>query len=48
MESIYVPVGDDVEAGTILMQLASDTLATNIAKAREDADAALLELEQAA
>lgn len=47
VESIYVQVGDDVEAGTILMQLASDTLATNIAKAREDADAALLELEQA-
>lgn len=44
---IYASPGDDVEAGQVLMELVSDSLADNLARARAEAEAAALELEQA-
>lgn len=47
VQAIHVNVGDDVEQGVVLVELVSDALADSLSKARHDAEAAALELEQA-
>lgn len=46
VQAIHVDVGDDVEQGAVLIELASESLLDNVTKARNEAEAAALELEQ--
>src|SRR5690606_13807186 len=47
VQAVHVAAGDDVETGAVLVELVSETLLDNVAKARHEAEAAALELEQA-
>ena len=47
VQAIHVDVGDDVEPGAVLVELVSESLLDNVAKARHEAEAAAIELEQA-
>jgi len=47
VQAVHVAAGDDVEAGAVLVELVSDTLLENVARARAQVEEAMLELEQA-